>query len=309
MSAAIATAQDGKVTTTTEMGQPETTTSKRVVNATVVSVDGNKVVAKDAAGKATEYTIPEGFKFQFQGKGIGVAELKPGMTVSATITTTTTMTPVYVTEIRTGRVVAVSGQSIIVRGPDGNRVFSNQDAEKRNAKIMRDGKQVLLIDLQAGDNFTAMIVTDAEPKVVIRSRGPGHRQRGSSSRSGPGRCSRRGPRRCPRGCSRRCPAPLPPPMPRRMPPPTLRRQPPLRRPNRRNGFRWMFWLILLLIVIVLIVWLLRRKSPDDDPLHGPPCRRPFGAGGHRFRQLKEDCGQAPPPASRRRVTNRLRKGM
>ena len=166
LSAAIATAQQPSITKTTQMGQSETTTSTRTVNATVVSVNGNKVVGKDATGKATEYTIPEGFKFQYQGREIGVSELQPGMNVSAKITTTTTMTPVHVTEIRTGKVLAVSGDNVIVRGPQGNRQFSNKDAEKRNATIMRDGQKVALSDLRPGDNFTAVIVTDAEPRVV-----------------------------------------------------------------------------------------------------------------------------------------------
>jgi len=166
LSAAVATAQQPSITKTTQMGQGETTTSTRTVNATVVSVDGNKVVGRDATGKTTEYTIPEGFKFQYQGREIGVSELKPGMQVSAKITTTTTMTPVYVSEIRTGKVLAVSGDHIIVKGPQGNRQFSNADAAKRNAKIMRDGKEVALSDLRPGDNFTAVIVTDAEPKIV-----------------------------------------------------------------------------------------------------------------------------------------------
>ena len=166
LSGAVATAQQPSITKTTQMGQAETTTSTRTVNATVVSVDGNKVVGRDAAGKHTEYTIPDGFKFQYQGREIGVSELKPGMQVSAKITTTTTMTPVYVSEIRTGKVLAVSGDHIIVKGPQGNRQFSNADAKKRNAKIYRDGVLVDLSDLRTGDNFTAVIVTDAEPKIV-----------------------------------------------------------------------------------------------------------------------------------------------
>jgi LPXTG-motif cell wall-anchored protein len=166
VSAAIATAQQPSITKTTQYGQAETTTSTRTVNATVVSVNGNKVVGRDATGKATEYTIPEGMKFQYQGREIGVADLKPGMDVSAKITTTTTMTPVHVTEIRTGKVLAVTGDNVIIRGPQGNRVFANKDAEKRNAKIIKDGKEVALSDLRVGDNVSAVIVTDAEPRIV-----------------------------------------------------------------------------------------------------------------------------------------------
>src|SRR6476619_3546443 len=113
--AGVATAQQTSSTTTTQMGTPQSTTTTRVVQATVVSVDGNKVVGRDASGKTTEYTLPEGFKLEHEGKQIGVADLKPGMHVKATITTTTTTTPVTVTEIRKGTVIKVSGDNIIVR--------------------------------------------------------------------------------------------------------------------------------------------------------------------------------------------------
>jgi hypothetical protein len=166
LAAGMASAQQPSATTSTQMGTPATTTSTRVINATVVSVNGNKVVGKDASGKATEYTIPDGFKFQFEGRDIGIADLKPGMKVSATVTTTTTTTPVTVTEIRKGKVLAVVGDDIIVRGPQGVRRFSNKDADQRNATIMRDGKKISLSDLHEGDVFTAVIVTDQPPKVV-----------------------------------------------------------------------------------------------------------------------------------------------
>jgi hypothetical protein len=163
---AIAMAQQPSVTRIAQTGQSSTMTSTRIVNATVVSVDGNNVVAQDATGKATQYTIPDGFRFQFEGKDIGVADLKPGMHVSATITTTTTTTPVWVTTVKTGKVLVVSGHSLIVRGPEGNRVFSNKDAEQRNVTVMRNGQVVSLSDLRAGDNFTATIISDEAPRVV-----------------------------------------------------------------------------------------------------------------------------------------------
>jgi LPXTG-motif cell wall-anchored protein len=166
VAAGVATAQQPSQTTSTQMGKPETTTTTRHVEGTVVSVNGNKVVGRDASGKHTEYTIPEGFKFQYQGKDIGVAELKPGMHVSATITTTTTLTPVSVMDVRKGTVLAVSGDNIIIRGPNGIRRFSNQDAQLHNAKVMRNGQAVSLSDLREGDVITAVIVTEAEPKIV-----------------------------------------------------------------------------------------------------------------------------------------------
>ena len=164
--AGVATAQQTSSTTTTQMGKPQSTTSTRVIQGTVISVSGNKVVGRDLNGKTAEYTVPDGFKFENEGKEIGVADLKPGMKVKATITTTTTTTPVTVTEIRKGTVLKVSGDNVIVRGPLGVRRFSNEDATKHGAKIMRDGKEIALSDLREGDNFTGVLVTDHPPTVV-----------------------------------------------------------------------------------------------------------------------------------------------
>src|SRR5262245_14071900 len=118
--------------------QAGTTTSTEVRRFTVVSVDGNKVIAKDQTG-AHEYTVPPDFRFTVGGRQIGVEDLKPGMTGTATITTTTTVKPVYVTEVRNGTVMQTSGNSIIVRGPNGIRMFSEGDVEKRGVKILKDG--------------------------------------------------------------------------------------------------------------------------------------------------------------------------
>ena len=246
-SGAIATAQQPSITKITQTGQPQSTTSTRMVHATVVSVNGNKVVGEDAAGHATEYTIPEGFKFQFEGRDIGVAELKPGMHVSATITTTTTMTPVYVTEIKTGKVLAVSGTSIIVRGPHGNQVFSNKDAEKRNARSCATGSRFSCSELRAGDIFTAVIVTDEAPKVVsereVQAMAHAAPQPASAPAAAPAPAPTEAPADAPAAAPAAAPAeapPLPSLRPPRRPPPLPHPQPRLRprkRPRRRAGLR------------------------------------------------------------------------
>jgi hypothetical protein len=154
-------------TSTTEMGKPTTTTSTSTIAGKIASVDGNKVVVTDAAGKSKEYTVPDGFKFQMNGKDVGVADLKPGMTVHATVTTSVTTTPVTVTEIRKGKVLAVSGETVIVRGPNGVRSFTASELEKRHVVIKNDaGDPITIGTLHPGDHFTAVIVTDQPPKVV-----------------------------------------------------------------------------------------------------------------------------------------------
>jgi len=141
------------------------TTSTETRPFTVVSVDGNKLVAKTAQG-AQEITVPEDFRFTVDGKEVSVHELKPGMKGTAKITTITTTTPVHVTEVRNGEVMQTSGNSIIVRGPNGIRMFSEGDVARRNVEIIRDGRPVRLTDLRRGDRLTATIVTEGTPKVM-----------------------------------------------------------------------------------------------------------------------------------------------
>jgi hypothetical protein len=264
---AIAMAQQPSVTRITSTGQPAATTSTRIVNATVVSVDGNNVVAEDAAGHATQYTIPDGFRFQFEGRDIGVSDLKPGMHVSATITTTTTTTPVWVTEIKTGKVLVVSGHSIIVRGPQGNRVFSNKDAEQRNVTVMRNGQVVSLSDLRAGDIFTATIITDEAPRVASER----EVQAMAHAAPQPAAAPTEAPAAAPTEAAAAAPAPAGAPTEA----PAVASAAPTEAPaaasapattttteTTETASRFPTWLLLLilLIVILVVVMMLRRKK-------------------------------------------------
>jgi LPXTG-motif cell wall-anchored protein len=141
------------------------TSSTEVKQFEVVSVNGNKIVARTAAG-AKEYTVTDDFQFTVDGKPVTVRELKPGMKGTARVTTTTTTTPVYVTEVRNGEVMQASGSSVIIRGPNGIRMFTEGDLAKRNVTVLRDGQPANLTDFRAGDRLTATIVTEGPPKVM-----------------------------------------------------------------------------------------------------------------------------------------------
>ena len=131
----------------------------------VLAVDGNVLVVNLPEG-TREITVPAGFSFTVNGQPLSVQQLKPGMKGTATITTKTTVTPVTVTEVKSGTVMQSSGSSIIVRTDEGVKMFTQADADKRGVKIMRDGRPAQLTDLRQGDVLTATIITSKPPRVM-----------------------------------------------------------------------------------------------------------------------------------------------
>jgi hypothetical protein len=141
-----------------------TTTKKRRFE--VVSVDGNKVVYQGEEG-VRELTLPEDFKLTMDdGKELSLADLKPGMKGTAIITTTTRSVPVTVTEVLDGDVMAVAGNTIIVRMNGEYKKFTQEDMNERGVTILREGEKVELHQLRAGDKLSAKVITEKAPKIV-----------------------------------------------------------------------------------------------------------------------------------------------
>jgi hypothetical protein len=131
----------------------------------VISVEGNHLVVRLPEGtKAMD--VPDDFRFIVNGQPMSVGELKPGMKGTASITTRTTVTPVTVTEVKNGTIVHRSGSTVIVRTPEGNKMFSQADVDKRGMKLMRGGEPAELSDYREGDTLTATIVTTRPPRIV-----------------------------------------------------------------------------------------------------------------------------------------------
>jgi len=131
----------------------------------VIAVDGNDLVVRLPEG-TRQINVPPGFVFTVNGKPLSVNELKPGMSGTATITTTTTVTPVTVTEVKSGTVALVSGTAVYVRTPEGVRLFTQSELDKRGVKIFVDGKPRAVNELHEGNKLTATIITTKPPSIV-----------------------------------------------------------------------------------------------------------------------------------------------
>ena len=143
----------------------QTSTSTETKKFEIVAVDGNKLVVNLPEG-TKELTVPDDFRFTVNGQPLSVQELKPGMKGTATITTQTTVTPVTVTEVKNGTVYDKTGGSIIVHTPEGFKMFTQGDIDKRGVKIMRDGQPAAISDFRANDRLTATIVTAKPPRTI-----------------------------------------------------------------------------------------------------------------------------------------------
>jgi LPXTG-motif cell wall-anchored protein len=144
--------------------QSSSSTTTRAVPFEIIEVNGNQVIAKTDRGYR-EVTVASDFKINMDGKDIGVADLKPGMKGTAVVDTTTTSTPVTVTEVKNGQVLAVAGNSIIVNTDGTTKKYTLGDVKDRNATIYKDGQKVELSQLKVGDMLTATIITRKPPTV------------------------------------------------------------------------------------------------------------------------------------------------
>jgi LPXTG-motif cell wall-anchored protein len=150
----------------TALAQSTSTTSTEARSFEIMSVDGNKVLYRAADGSIKEVVVPPDFVLTVDGNRVTVHDLKPGMKGTAVITTKTTTVPVTVTQIKDGEVLAVSGNTIIVRTKEGNKKFTTQDVRDRNITVYKEGAPVELSQLRVGDRLSATIVTKHPPVIM-----------------------------------------------------------------------------------------------------------------------------------------------
>ena len=147
--------------------QTQTTTTVAVRNFEVIAVDGNHLILRDERG-TSDYFVPADFVFTVDGKKMSVADLKAGMKGQATVTTTTTITPVTVTELRSGMVLGTGFNSVMVldRTDGVRKKFTQDQLNARGLQIFKDGKVIPIAQLNRGDEITATVISQRPPEVV-----------------------------------------------------------------------------------------------------------------------------------------------
>jgi len=147
--------------------QTQTTTTVAVRNFEIIAVDGNHLILRDERG-TSDYFVPADFGFTVAGKKMTVADLKAGMKGQATVTTTTTVTPVVVTELRSGMVLGTGVNSVMVldRTDGVRKKFTQDQLNARGLQIFKDGKVIPIAQLNRGDEITATVISQRPPEVV-----------------------------------------------------------------------------------------------------------------------------------------------
>ena len=127
-----------------------------------VMPDGTLVLKGPTGTKS--YQVPAGTVFNADGKaGVAAADLKPGMQLSGVEAGLANWkaTDVMVHEELKAKVMAVAGNSLLIRGSKGVEKYEWQDAS--DITIVKDGKVVDASAIHVGDRITGMIVQKAAP--------------------------------------------------------------------------------------------------------------------------------------------------
>jgi LPXTG-motif cell wall-anchored protein len=131
---------------------------------TVVAVmPDNTVVLKGPTGTKS-YQVPAGTTFNANGNAnTAIADLKPGMTITGQESGIASWkaTDVMVHQELNAKVMAVAGNSLLIRGAKGVEKYEWQDAS--DITIVKDGKVVDASAIHVGDHITGMIVQKAAP--------------------------------------------------------------------------------------------------------------------------------------------------
>ncbi len=243
--------------------QATTSTTTKVSNFEVLSVDGNHLVVRDQAG-TRELTVPPDFRFNVDGRSLAVSDLKAGMKGTATVTKTTTVRPVVVTEVKKGRVLSQSGRSVVIRDESGaNRRFSQDEVDTRGIQLFMDDKPIHVSDLKRGDEISARIVTAGPPEVLTQQQVDAILAKPEAPVVAAAAPAEEPPAAAPQAAAEPAPEPVAEAAPEVVAEAAPAPEPmAVTEPVEEKSNLWLW--ILLLIVLAVVVWLVTRNKKKEE---------------------------------------------
>jgi RNase P/RNase MRP subunit p29 len=152
----------------------QTVTTHEIQDGTVIYTNQNTLLVELSDGSAKLIEVDPDFRFDLDGKKVATSELKPGTKLKATVTTTKTPKVVKVTEVKSGTIIAITGNNITVRTPEGTKMFRNIPND-----FVFDvrGKKVNINKITEGMRIDATIIveevkTKTEKDVKVKAKEP-----------------------------------------------------------------------------------------------------------------------------------------
>jgi hypothetical protein len=162
LSAGITAAQPVSVKSTTTKGESSST---KVMEGTVLVVDGNNLVVKMSTGEIRHIVASESQRAVIEGKSVAARDLQVGTKLKATVTTTKTSLVDRTVTVGSGKVWYVAGKNVILTLPNGeNRQYKVAD----DYKFMVGGQPATVFDLKKGMTVSAEKIVE-EPRTMITS--------------------------------------------------------------------------------------------------------------------------------------------
>jgi len=151
-----------------------TVITSEIHDGTVIYTNENQLLVEMSDGSARLIDVDPDFRFELDGKKVATSDLVPGTKLKANVTATTTPKTVKYTEVKSGTIIAITGNNITVRTPEGTKMFRNVPND-----FVFDvrGKKVNINKITEGMRIDATIVveevkTKTEKDVKVKAKEP-----------------------------------------------------------------------------------------------------------------------------------------
>ncbi len=139
------------------------TTETKLMEGTVLAVDGNNLVVRMSTGELRHIVASDSQRALIDGREVAAKDLQVGTKLKASVTTTTTSLVDRTVTVGSGQVWYVAAPTVILTLPNGeNRQYKVSD----DYKFMVGGKPATVFDLRKGMHVSAQKITE-EPRTVV----------------------------------------------------------------------------------------------------------------------------------------------